>query len=256
MAGGRALLIPLRGLWASLRWFGRLVRWVVKAVGEIRNPPEEDDDRDAEADFDAAVRKIDRMRGPLVLAGLSLRVRMDVEYLGVRLPGARRTGLEGVQIDRDLDFLEAPVRLRRVVEEEHDYALADMRRLDRLIDEGLFERIALALGLEPSDVGRQHLRGAAFAYRADLRGVRSLLSAEDVLEETFGEAVRRPLMPGFFWPRPRRWWAFRRWWKVHGEGGAPRTEGGVPRGAPRRQRRAARVGGARRHRRGGGGPPG
>ena len=44
------------------------------------------------------MRKIDRMRGPLVRACLSLRIQLDVEYLGVRLPPVFEPEVRGVRI--------------------------------------------------------------------------------------------------------------------------------------------------------------
>lgn len=220
LAGGRALLLPLRGLWGGAKWIARVVGWVAAAVKEVRHPRAvQEYVREVEADFATAVRKIDRMRGPVVRASLWLRARTDCEYLGVRLPGTFRTGIEGAGVERDLDFLDAPIDLRMRVEEERDLAQADVRRLAKRIDQGLFERIAGTLGLPPDALGREHLRAAVFAYRADIAGVRSLLSASAILQETSAEAPYRRLLEGNWWLHPRLRWAFSRWWKANGRGG-------------------------------------
>ncbi len=147
-AGGRALLLPLRGIWAGLRWIGRIIGWVAGAVQEIKDPRRDTDpQRAAEADFETAVRKIDRMRGPVLRASLWLRARMDCEYLGLRLPGAGDAGRAEASVQRDLHFLQASPHLRRRVEDEHDLAQADMRRLGELIDGGLLDRAADLLDL-------------------------------------------------------------------------------------------------------------
>jgi hypothetical protein len=197
LAHGRALLLPLLALGAFLRRTVRGLRWFARAVGELRRPsPLGRVEEEAEADFATAVRKIDRLRGPVVQACLRLRARVDAEYLGVRLPGAPPGAPEGAHAERDLDFLSAPAPLRRAIEEERDRARADVRRLSRLLVEGLFGRVAARLGTTPATLGPEHVRAAAFAWRADLHGIRSLLAADDVLATVLCAAPGRPLLPG------------------------------------------------------------
>ncbi|MFV1958708.1 MAG: hypothetical protein ACC662_04775, partial [Planctomycetota bacterium] len=220
LAGGRAIFLPLRGLWGSLKWIGRVVRWVAAAVKEIRDPRTAREIREGtDADFAVAVRKIDRMRGPVVRACLWLRVRVDCEYLGVRLPDVEISGVEGRTVNQDLEFLDVPASLRRRVAEERDLAQADVRRLARLIDDRLLDRVAGRLGATSGRIGREARRALAFVYRADILGVRSLLSASDVLRETAIRAAQEPLQPGRLLPPAHLWAPFRRWWKAHGEGG-------------------------------------
>lgn len=218
-AGGRAFLIPLRLLWRWVAMFGRFFKWLVRAVGEIRTPRMRGDARvAADADFPTAVRKIGRMRDPVVWASLWLRARFDPEYIGVRLPGTQASGLEGATWESDLRFLHATGSQRRLVEEEQARAEADLRRLARLVDEGLLEEVAGVIGVPLAALGREHLRAATVAYRGDYQRVRSLLSCERVLDETAAGVFDHAPLPRSFWPRPRLKAAFRRWWREHGRG--------------------------------------
>jgi len=202
-AGGRALVLPLFMAWAALRRVGEFFGWLRRCVRELRGPSVKVDMVAAEgADFAAALRKIARARGPVAEAALRLRIRLDVEYLGVRLPGTQESGLEGRDVASDLRFLDAAAELEMEVEGERGRAERDMRRL---------------LALVPAAPSREHLRAAACAYHADLDGVRSLLSAKEILAEVAARAVREPLLPASR-PRPKLQALFRRYWKAHGEG--------------------------------------
>jgi hypothetical protein len=222
LAGGRALLLPLvvaalaaRRCWAAAGWLGR-------AIGELRHPERRARYRDAgDADFLTAVRKIDRMRGPVVRAAMSLRARFDPEYLGVALPGTpdqrRQQPAQRPPVDADLRFLDAGPEERRFFENERRRAEADMRRLARLLDDGLLSQAARHVGL-PHDAfdTAEHRRAAAAAYVADYRGVRNLLSARDIIDEVFrAEQLQRRPDPRR-WPRPRLARLFRRYWRKYG----------------------------------------
>jgi hypothetical protein len=214
LAEGRVFLLPLYLVWMGAASLVRLARFVVRAVREIRRP-ELRVDRTAEvdADFATAVRKLRRMRGPVVEACLRLRTMLDPEYSGVPLPGGERTGLEGADVQSDLKFLDAEPWLVERVEHERRRAEADMRRLGRLIEGGLIERIAARLRLDPAALATpQHRRAAAVAYLADFRGVRRRLSALEIIEEVFrGESPEQPPPPALR-PRPGLRRLFHRYW--------------------------------------------
>jgi hypothetical protein len=212
LSGGRALLLPFRLAWRSLLALGTGMRWVVQAVREIRVPQLRRDPRDAaDADFATAVRKIDRMRLPAVEAAMALRARADPEYLGVALPGVPAPPGGGGEVGEDLRFVAALPEARHALEEARDQAQADMRRLARLLEEGLLDRVARRLGIDAGSLGPRHRRAAAVAYRADLLGVRTLLSAADVVRESFAAAGRRQPRGLRFRLRPGLARAFRRW---------------------------------------------
>jgi hypothetical protein len=187
-------------------------------VNEIRRPElRVDRTGDIEADFATAIRKIDRMRGPVVYASLRLRSTMDPEYLGVAVPGQLQSSLAGYGIDSDLEFLDAEPWLVDRVEEYRSRAVADMRRLGRLIDEGLLSRAAQRLSVQAGALDTPaHRRAAAVAYLADFRGIRRFLSAREVVAEVF---ERAPLEPPQAMPAGSVWdlkGTFRRYCQQHG----------------------------------------
>jgi len=216
--GGRAFVIPLRVFWRWLKMIGRFMRWLLKAVGEIRTTRTHGGAGAAfESDFPTALRKIGRMRDPIVWASLWQRARVDAEYLGVRIPGAEETGLEGTGWEEDLRFLGATGRQRRKLEAEQARAETDVRRLARLFDErDLLGRLAATIEVDATAFGREHIRAATVAYRGDYRSVRSLLSCGAILRETLAGVLDRAPLPRTWLPRPRLWFAFRQWWKEHG----------------------------------------
>ena len=219
--GGRAFIIPLRVFWRWLKMLGRLLRWLVNAIGEIRTPRTRGELANAvESDFHTARRKLGRMRDPIVWASIWLRARFDAEYLGVRVPGAGATGLEGAGWEEDLRFLDATGRQWRKLAAEQTRAEADARRLARLLDDGdLREQLAAQIGIDPAGLTREHVRAATIAYRGDFRSVRALLSCGEILREVRAGVLDREPLPLSLWPRLRLWLAFRRWWGTHGRDG-------------------------------------
>lgn len=220
--GGRAFFIPVRVTWRWLGMAARLTRWLLRAVGEVRTPRARADPRTTEQyDFHTALRKIGRMRNPVLWAASWIRARLDAEYLGVRIPGAPDVGMAGAPWEEDLRFMRASGSQRRLVEREKARAEADVRRLARLMeDEGLRARVAAEIGVEPAGLTREHVRAATLAYRADFAGVRSLLSCTRILDETRAASLDRPPLPGSRLPRVRLRLAYRRWWGAHGRGGS------------------------------------
>jgi len=218
-SNGRAFFIPLRALWRGVGIVGRFFRWVVRAVGEIRRPQARLDVEAAEgADFHAALRKIQRMRGPVAWACTWLRARFDPEYLAIELPDTPHA--ETGTYAEDLAFLGARAEQEARIARERDRAEWDMRRLARLWDDGLAHKLGAILGVPAFGVGDEHHRAAAMAYRADMRGVRVLLSCSEIVRETMLEAASEPMRPLNLVPAWRLHRRFKRWWQAHGEGDA------------------------------------
>jgi hypothetical protein len=218
LSGGRALLLPLVVLAGFLRHVARIAGWIWRAVQEIRHPElRVDRTADIEADFATAVRKIERMRGPVVEASLRLRGTLDPEYLGVPLPGQTASALAGADVRADLEFLDAQPWMVEAVDRQQARAAADMRRLARLIDGGLLARIARHLELPAEAVSTPaHLRAAAVAYLADYRGVRRLLSWREILDEVFQRAPLEPPHTPTAASHMALGRLFRAYWKLHG----------------------------------------
>jgi hypothetical protein len=114
----------------------------------------------------------------------------------VSVPGSAGTGLEGADFESDLRFLDVEPWFADCIEHERRRADADMRRLARLIDEGLLSRAAALVGLPAEALDTPaHRRAAAVAYLADFRGVRRLLSAREIIGEVFERAALEQPQP-------------------------------------------------------------
>ncbi|MCA9073093.1 MAG: hypothetical protein KDA84_29425, partial [Planctomycetaceae bacterium] len=220
LSGGRALFLPWFLFLLSLQLLGSLLAWIARSVQQIRKPETRRDSGDAaKAHFLTAVRKIERIRGPIVYASTRLRMRVDPEFLGVPLPGHTQTFLGEANLDHDLLFLHPVPEFLDEVHAQRQRAQADMQRLEDLIEDGLLERAARLRNL-PADAFStpEHLRAAAVAYLADYRGVRSALSAPAILREVVRLAETEPLMPGKLFPRWFLKRKFKRYWAKHGFG--------------------------------------
>ncbi len=203
LAHGRALFIPLYAVRAVVLYIVRFVKWLIRCMGEIRRPSFNVDlDAVEGADYYTALRKIHRMRGPVALLATKMRARFDPEYCGVRLPGTETSGLETADVQDDIRFLGGDAELERELETERQRIARDMARLSRI--------------LKDSGYDRERVRAAACAYVADMRGLRSLLSAREILDEVFGRAAAGELAPFSWRPRWRRRRQFGRYWKQHG----------------------------------------
>ncbi|MEM1009977.1 MAG: hypothetical protein AAGJ35_13350, partial [Myxococcota bacterium] len=107
-ASGRIFLSPLAVLWWMFSGIFRGGRHLVSLVRDILKPPAVRLDRhQGWASFNVAVRKLNRMRKPLYMETMRLRALLDVEYLGLYLPGHQRSGLEQHDLEFDLDFMNA-----------------------------------------------------------------------------------------------------------------------------------------------------
>lgn len=222
LSGGRALFLPWFLFLLALDLFGGLLIWMARSIQQIRKPETRRDSGDAaKAHFLTAVRKIERIRGPVVYASTRLRMRMDPEFLGVPLPTHAKTTLGEATVDHDIQFLSPLPEFLDEVNHQRRRAQADMQRLEGLIQNGLLERAAERRGL-PADAfsTSEHLRAAAVAYLADYGGVRSLLSAPQVLAEVARLAETWPVMPGKWLPRFKLKKKFKRYWAEQGFGTA------------------------------------
>ncbi len=150
------------------------------------------------ANFDVAVRKINRMRKPLFMEALQLRARVDPEYLGLRIPGYE-AGRKGVTYQDDLDYIGAIDRERRPLDEMRKSALNDLRRFRLYLQERgwLDDGFAtLFRALDPDgdfDKTRgEVLRALATAYVNDHAALRSRVTATQVVKEFVDSALNKP----------------------------------------------------------------
>jgi hypothetical protein len=219
-AGGRVLLMPVFLLLVALQFAGALLMWIGRSIQEIRRPElRRPNDDAAKAHFASAVRKIERIRGPVVNASMKLRARMDPEYLGVALPGLDHLDLRRANCDADVAFLNPDPDLVTDLEQQRARARSDMNRLERLIDDGLLQRVAASLNLPPDALtSREHVQALAVSYLADFRKVRRQLAPTEVLDDAYRMAATLPLLPGRWFPHLRLKRMFSRYWSQHGFG--------------------------------------
>lgn len=107
-----------------------------------------------------------------------------------------------------LSALGMPLELAEQLDAERQAARDDSARLERLMQAGLLDETWSKVGAPVREPER--LRAVAVAYRADLDGLRSRLSYDEILAELVVAAPRLPLVRGLVLPRPLQWLAFRR----------------------------------------------
>lgn len=216
IAGGRMFLVPWFLFVAACRWFGRLIAWIYQSVQEIRHPERRKTPIDAaQADFRVAVRKVNRVRGPVAEQCIRLRAIFDPAWLGIALPGEESTLLGTADADADIAFLRLGPATQQKIQSEKRRCLSGMRWLEHSLEEGLLERIAEQRGLEKDALNtRQHLRAAAIAVHADLNGVRAHLFAEPMLAEILHTTRAKPSLRDRLSPRFKLRAAFKRYWQT------------------------------------------
>jgi hypothetical protein len=149
------------------------------------------------AGFGVAVRKINRMRKPFFMEALRLRAAVDIEYLGLRLPGCEG-GSGGSTHVEDLDFVGAVASERRPIEALRAAAVRDLRRFRNF----LAARGWLAGGMEdllraldPGGALQERrgevVRALVTAYITDHDSLRSLITARGAARAFVEEALER-----------------------------------------------------------------
>lgn len=218
VAGGRMFLVPWFLFAGACRWLVRLVHWIYQSVQEIRHPERRKTPVDAaQADFRVAVRKVNRVRGPVAEQCVRLRAVFDPAWLGIALPGETSTLHGTADADTDIAFLRLGPATQRRIESEKRRCLSGMRWLDHALKEGLLDRVAEQRGLVRGSLStREHLRAAGVAVHADLDGVRTHLFARPMLAEILHTTQAKPSFRDRLSPRFKLKAAFRRYWQSTG----------------------------------------
>ena len=221
LGGARFFLLPIFAVVA-------VVRWKLAGLSQIRLLVEEVLGRRRTrrihlsrfASFDVAVRKINRMRKPLFMEALRLRAAIDVEYLGIRLPGQFRDD-ETVTYREHLDFIGAVDAERRPIEKMRTRALDDLRRFRAFLRENGWRYeglVDLLRELDPSGQLQANkdevLRALVTAYVTDHGALRSTLTApewaREYFEDVVGQGSRTAVEATFDWIRKRMVFLFPR----------------------------------------------
>ena len=198
LSGARLLFLPLSLAWAAARILlagaAQLANLVREVMGRDRTPEAE---LSRASGFDAAARKINRMRKPFFLEAMRLRAAVDVEYLGLRLPGI--DGPEDLPDFRDdLDRIGALESERRPLVRLRGAALRDLRRFRNFLDRQgwLGDGLEPLLGrLDPTGaLGRcrgEVVRALVTAFVTDHGGLRSMITAPEAVRRFFEKALDR-----------------------------------------------------------------
>jgi hypothetical protein len=181
MAGGWVLLLPLKLAWWTLRLTARGIRLVRRLIGEVLHPSRVETVDPEEFDpLSVAIRKIHRMRRPLVLECLEMRARFDPEYLGVLVPGSSSYLRQGTTapVEEDLALVET-----RPARRTWFRTLAAQRRRQVL------ELRAWLTRFELEGQSNESLRAVAIAYTIGYQEVRARLEATRQLQRVFDEVA-------------------------------------------------------------------
>jgi hypothetical protein len=195
LAGAKFLLLPLAVFFWAARLVFTLSSQVVGLVQEVMGKKEAPrSSLPREAGFDVAARKIHRMRKPFFMEALRLRSALDIEYLGLRLPGCEKSPAIPT-FREDLDFIGAFEGERRPFEKLRSAALTDLRRFRNfLAGRGWLSGDYLS-ALDPSGRLAGHrgevIRALVTAYITDHGSLRSFLTAPEAAREFFEEAIAR-----------------------------------------------------------------
>lgn len=225
MVGGRIFFLPFAILGYTISSIGKIIKWVYSKIKEILHPLEcYKTPISPEADYEVAVRKINRMRKPVYMACMKLRAKYDFEYLGLALPwtivAKEESNFPGADnflstLEKDLHFIKAldsekdyfqeliserKKQLHRFVEFVHkngwqekgfsDYLLKHNPNLDTLKLEDVKKR------------KNEILRAMAIAYTINYRSLASLISARETLEDVFQIAIsNKGSIPGYRWTK-------------------------------------------------------
>jgi hypothetical protein len=193
--GGRVFTLPFRLVGLVFKLIGLAIKWLKQKIDEIRFPELKSEPIIAQKDFVVAQRKIDRMRKPIYMKLMTLRARVDFEYLGLTFDG-----LPSIQerpqalYEDDLDYIHAIAIERTDFKHKQAEVQALLKELRHLLElEGLMgERLQERLQERyPSLVGRHRevLRALAMAYSVDFKGVQSYLQAMMKLQELFEDTL-------------------------------------------------------------------
>ena len=201
LGGARFILLPVVAILAALRMVVRSIAGALALVREVLGTAGQREARPArEASFDVAVRKIHRMRKPFFMEALRVRAAVDLQYLGLRIPGSGRED-DGPSYREDLEFIGARRSERAPIEALRAEAVRNLRRFRSLArsrgwlgagPEGGLDDLVRKLdpqgGLE--DRRGEASRAIVTAFVTDEGGFRSEMLALDEARELIDDAIQ------------------------------------------------------------------
>ena len=156
------------------------------------------------AGFDVATRKINRMRKPYFMETMKLRASVDVEYLGLRVPGLE-LGEDTRTYEDDLEFIGALEREAIPFNVLRRSAVRDLRQLRQFLQErgwlGTSFNECTKI-LDPTGGHDGHngeiLRAVVTAFVTDSHGLRSTITGPQEIRAFFNRVIGDPAPPGIF----------------------------------------------------------
>lgn len=179
LSRGRVFLLPLHVLWLSLRSVRLATRNTVEIVREILSPERAMRQRESGvAPFAVALRKIRRMKAPILLEAMRLRTEFDPAYSGAPPGWSDEQGFEEVaELERDMEFLGMYERERV---ELREIAARNRRRVEEL--HAFVGPHSDAFVEEDADLARRGERAVTVAFLTDRDDVHTLARAEGWFE--------------------------------------------------------------------------
>lgn len=193
--GGRVFTLPFRIVGLVFKGIALAFKWLKQKIDEIRFPEQKTEVVIAQKDFVVAQRKIDRMRKPIFMKLMTLRARIDFEYLGLTFDGLPMIQERPQALfEDDLDYIHAIAIERADFRHKQDEVQGLLIELRHLLEaEGLMgEQLKVYLQTEyPSlaDRYREVLRALAMAYVIDFKGLQSYLQAMNKLKEFIDDSL-------------------------------------------------------------------
>ncbi len=247
LGNGRLFLLPFTLLALAAIGIAKLLGWFYRMVRQLLEPEFQPQAlrEDEFAEFAVALRKLLRMRKPVLLAACRLRARVDIEYLGLALPGAAACTVRDHHLYADLSLVKASLSERDpfyILEAQQTLArdrLARYLESRELLDEQLqtylrqqhphlseyplraLRALTMAHAVNYDDLNDRIEASLELpecvASLGQLAATRSL--AQRLLHEPFNALALRAkhALARRLWPAYRRdWTAFERWWsKTH-----------------------------------------
>ncbi|MEO0481757.1 MAG: hypothetical protein AAF196_20010 [Planctomycetota bacterium] len=173
LSNGRVFLAPIYGLFLVVFGLRLTVERVVRSVREILSPDSVAQEGAGRASFAVAMRKIFRMRGPIVREALMMRARFDPAYCGAPTywSGHYHTD-DDPEIEQDLEFLLIRERER----EEPRQIAAEVRQQVESLHRLVREKGLQVDGPYSDELDRRRgERAVTVAWVVDWCGVRSLV---------------------------------------------------------------------------------
>ncbi len=227
LAGGRVFLMPLYALWLAATGVRMTVAKTVQVVREILAPERAIAHRErGRAPFAVALRKIHRMKAPVLIEAMHMRAAFDPAYVGAPLDWDAMAMDSGSDLERDLDFLGMRDRERADLEDVAATTRARVEELRQLVPEFEAELPSEEHAAEGSQMSRAGRRAVTIAYATDAGDLRTLLRARRWFEDTL-PVMEDPAteLPGYL-PRRLVLWVLRgfrahpvrRWLRDHHRG--------------------------------------